>query len=200
MEPKIVFVPDPFLHEGSTTVHDMVRMARTQPRDTPPIGSRPPTARSVAMAQHQPRYMPDPAPQHDVPNLAPRLSLTRPSGALSRHVHQALDRFADDLAYVEELTLDAGLTASRIYLETDQMTTGTLDISYRRREGVGFADADEKTRWLQGRRCYQDLMGDITDASSHAVRDRFIEALDQQLQPPPPPSKLVAFLRDGSWR
>ena len=178
MEEAIHFVPDPALREGPTTVHDMVRMARTQPRDTPSI-SRPRTERSLAMAQRQPQFMPDIGPEYDVSPLTTRLSLTPFRGALSPAVHRALDRYEDDVAYVEELTLETGLVTSRLYLETDQMTTGTLDISYRRREVVGFVDAKEKARWLQGRRRYQCAMSAITDAAWDAVDDRFRKALDR---------------------
>ena len=185
MEPKkVVFIPDPHLTEGSTKVQDMLRAGRTQSPPTAPAVVAAPTERSVATVPHQPTH--DLAP-------APRL-LPAPSRVpLPRYLHDALDHYEDDLAWVEEVTRTAAQSVSRTYLENSWITQRTLELDYRSRERIGFADAEEKAYWQRGRHRYQQDMDDIAAEASYAVRARLRTALDCPPEPPPPPGFLATL-------
>jgi hypothetical protein len=197
MATEIVFVPDPFLEEGPTTVRDMIRAARTRHSAAPPapIAAGHPERRP-SMAQRQPQ------PQHDAAPMArwAPTPIAHVGGSLARYVQEALDPLDDELAFVEEATLLTGATVSRMYQGSDQLIQSTLQISRGRRAAGGFADAEDEFACRARDHRFEAEMEAIYADGSYAARAALRATLDQGPAPPRPRAKIAVYRRDGGGR
>jgi hypothetical protein len=177
MELPVVFIPDPFLEEGSTSLHEMLRAARTQPHPAlhDGAGVAHPAGR-IVMAQRHPRPQPQPRP-----GIAPVVHIQPAQAPLDPDVQVALDAFEDETAWVEGLVDDTGAALSRTFEGNDQLTQITLEYTRRRMEAGGIADAEEERLWWERRRRYVEDMDNTYDIASYAMRQHLARTLDAGL-------------------